>query len=178
MAEIYSNLLEDLCNIEMCADPSEVHGSLCGFLCARQKQTAGAWIEEIAPQASRDDKEKLAALFELTEQQLNSPDLDIRLFLPDDQAPLSERTEALASWSRGLLYGLGIGGLGKETILDDDIQEFLTDVAKIAKAVHYPETDTHEDEVAYSELVEYLRMGLLLVYESLHPTDRDSPPET
>ncbi|QBQ53587.1 UPF0149 family protein [Nitrosococcus wardiae] len=177
MAEIYSHLLEALCNIETWANPYEIHGSLCGFLCARQKQTAEAWIEEIAPQASRDDKEKLAALFEFTEQQLNSPDLNVRLLLPDDSAPLSERTEALASWSRGLLYGLGIGGLEKEAALDDDTQEFLTDVAKIAKAAHYTNTDTHEDEVAYSDLVEYLRMGLLLVYEDLHPSERGSPPK-
>lgn len=177
MAEIYSNFLEVLCNIETCADPSEIHGSLCGYLCAKQNQTAAAWAEEIAPEAGSDNKEKLMALFALTEQQLNSPDLDIRLLLPDDGRPLSERTEALASWSRGFLYGLGIGGLGKEAALDDDIQEFLQDAEKIAKAVHSPHNDNEEGEAAYSEIVEYLRMGLLLVYENLHPASSGSPPE-
>ena len=171
MTDIYSKLLEALRNLDSYTDLPEIHGSLCGFLCARKNQTAKTWAEEIAPQASNNDKKKLEALFEFTEQQINSPDLDIRLLLPDDEQPLNQRTEALASWSRGLLYGLGIGGLRKETALDGDTQEFLKDAAKIAKMVHFPSNDSQEDEAAYNEIVEYLRMGLLLLYESLHPAD-------
>ncbi|ADJ27504.1 UPF0149 family protein [Nitrosococcus watsonii] len=168
MADIYSKLLEALRNLDSCADLPEIHGSLCGFLCARKNQTAKTWIEEIAPQANNQDKKKLEALFEFTEQQINSPDLDIRLLLPHDEQPLAQRTEALASWSRGFLYGLGIGGLRRETDLDGDTQEFLKDAAEIANMVHSPSDGSQENEAAYNEIAEYLRMGLLLVYESLH----------
>lgn len=160
----------------MRADPFDLHGMLCGVLCVRQNQTADAWINEFAPEMSKEEGKKLTALFELTQQQLNSPDLDFRLLLPDDQQPLRKRTEALASWSRGFLYGLGTGGLEKDSSLDADAQEFLSDVAKIAKAIHHSSHDTHENEAAYFEIVEYLRMGLLLVYESLHPATGDSSP--
>lgn len=170
------NFSEVISRAQVRADPSDLHGTLCGILCARQNQVTDAWIKELSPEMNAEERKKLAALLELTQQQLDSPDLDLRLLLPADQQSLRKRTEALASWSRGFLHGLDIGGLAKETALDADAQEFLNDVAKIAKAEHYSSDDTHEDEAAYCELVEYLRMGLLLVYESLHPTTDDPSP--
>lgn len=158
----------------MRTNPFDFHGTLCGVLCVRQNQTADAWIKEFAPEMNEEEKKKLTALFELTRQQLNSPDLDFRLLLPDDQQSLRQRTEAIAGWSRGFLYGLGIGGLKKDTPLDTDTREFLSDVARIAKAAYHSSHDTHENEAAYCEIVEYLRMGLLLVYESLYPA-ADTP---
>ena len=172
----FFNFSEAISQAQVRANPFDLHGTLCGILCVRQDQTTDAWIKEITPEVSAEEQEKLATLLELIQQQLDSPDLDFRLLLPTDQQSLGKRTEALASWSRGFLYGLGIGGLAKETTLDADAQEFLNDVAKIAKAEHHSSDDTHEDEAAYCELVEYLRMGLLLVYESLHPaTGAPSP---
>ena len=169
----FSNLLNAIGQADSCPDPFDLHGTLCGILCGRQQYPKPQdWVREFAPQASDEEQKKLAYLLKLIQQQLDSPDLDFRLLLLEDEQPLSKRTEGLASWCRGFLYGLGIGGLVKETVLDKDAQEFLGDVAKIAKAKHHSQDDAPESEAAYYEIVEYLRMGVLLIYEGLHCTPK------
>jgi uncharacterized protein len=168
----FPNLLNAIGQIGSRPDPFDLHGTLCGVLCVRQHQQAKDWIEEFASKASDKEKKKLVYLFKLAQKQLDSPDLDFRLLLPEDEQPLGKRTEGLASWCRGFLYGLGVGGLAKDTPLDIDAQEFLRDVANIAKAKHHSNDNTSESEAAYYEIVEYLRMGVLLIYESLHSTPR------
>jgi len=106
---------------------------------------------------------------ERTRAQLCDPGLGFYLLLPADEA-LDEqgRTEALVQWCDGLLYGLALAGLGERQDLPDLVREFLNDVAQICRASvdDWPE---EADEAAYTELVEYLRMGVLLINEELQP---------
>lgn len=170
----FLNLLNAIGQTDSRPDPFDLHGTLCGILCGGQHQKSQDWVKKFASQASDEEQKKLLHLLKLTQVQLDSPDLDFRLLLPKDEQSLSKRTEGLASWCRGFLYGLGIGGLAKDTALDKDALEFLRDVAEIAKAKHHSQDDAPESEAAYYEIVEYLRMGVLLIYESLHSIPKGS----
>lgn len=148
--------------------PSEAHGCLCGALCTTRDYTPAEWLEEILPDrepgASGDPV--LTELLAETAGALERPDLEFEPLLPADEA-MDSRVEALAAWCQGFLYGFGSAGTTARGGLPGDVNEVLTDFARIAQA-GAPGTDSaEEEESAYVELVEFLRAGVQLVYEDL-----------
>ena len=91
--------------------------------------------------------------------------------LPDDNAPLVSRLSALSDWCQGLVYGLGTSGMNNETELSDDCQEYVTDANKISQVSFDDVEETEEEKANFEELVEYLRMGLFLLYGEMQPVD-------
>ena len=49
--------------------------------------------------------------------------------------------------------------------------EILQDITSISQASEEEEED-EMNEVAYSDIVEYVRMGVLLINEEMHPMNR------
>ncbi len=150
-------------------DPAEIHGLLCGLLCVHSLdvatclETVRTELQE-AHSLSTDAEYALRELVHGTNRQLQNADLVFMPLLPDDEAPLSQRLMALGEWSQGFLAGLGLAGAEAKQLSPADIKDFLTDVAQIARISI--ETDaSQEDETAYMELVEYLRMGVLMIYQ-------------
>lgn len=165
----------------------ENHGILCGLLCARGEVAHPEWLAT-AVAAARSDAEDGAgaagmnapamralssaetsavkALYEDTVAHLRSGEGLFNPLLPEDDEPLSARSLAMAAWCSGFLYGLAAGGIEDLSILPSDVQEIAGDLAEISRAGIEEEGD-EEDEVAYAELVEYLRAGVTLVYEIL-----------
>jgi uncharacterized protein len=175
---------------------SETHGVLCGLLCVKGFVSYDDWIrllhdeEKIQPAWIKEDladendgawdgrelDETVASdwgllqdLYDETLRQLNNDDYGFSLLLPDDEQPLRARTESLVAWCDGFLFGLGAGEIKDFAQLPDDVNEISHDLAEISRAYHEDES-TEADEVAYTELVEYVRVGVLVVYESLQLT--------
>jgi uncharacterized protein YgfB (UPF0149 family) len=120
------------------------------------------------------DPATMAALEELflwTEEALRDPQMSFQLFLPDDDVSLAARSEALTQWCSGFLAGLGLSGIGESNDMPDDAREFLSDLADISCADFIIEASDESDEVAFVELVEYARVGTMLVYETLRGPD-------
>lgn len=171
----YSELARSLERIESPFTVAGAHGLLCGVLCADMGSGEGVWLGELGIGDGSTDalhREAAAAWSQVAERiraQLCDPGLGFFLLLPEDGV-LDEqgRTDALAQWCDGLLYGLGLSGLGGRQALPKLTREFLNDVAQISRASIGEEPD-EGDEAAYVELVEYLRMGVLLINEELQP---------
>lgn len=178
----YSDLQQALENLEPPLYPSEVHGGLCGLLCGKGSPDAPAWLASLFPGLDednllqRDAINLLQDVHNTTVQQLNDPTCDFHLLLPDDDAPLQERVEALGDWCQGFLAGLSLGGITDLNVLPQDVTEIIRDMNEIARAgSSYGLQETEEDEEAYQELVEYIRVGALLINEELHPV-KSAPP--
>lgn len=158
----------------------ECHGTLIGLLCARGEMEKKEWLDFIAHALDPADllaREALAtfgALFEAARSQLSDSTLDFQLLLPDDEAPVEERIEALAQWAQGFLLGMSAGGIKDLERLPGDSGEIVRDFVDICRADTYELENGEEDEVAYNELLEYVRTGVLLINEELHPTQ--APP--
>lgn len=155
-------------------DPCETHGILCGMLCADEALPSDLWIRQILSETAMVNlaaEDTLHTLFDATVDQFNNADLSFYLLLPDDDAPLSHRAESLGRWCQGYLTGLGLGGMQADPGLPGEVNEFLGDLMKIAR-VGFFDTDNadEEDEAAYTEIVEYVRVGVLLVSHSLRAT--------
>ena len=97
------------------------------------------------------------------------------LVLPDDSVSTADRTAALASWSEGFLHGLVSGrhlageqGTAlKARLAAEPLADIIKDMLEITRASADTDADDEEEEVAYIEIVEYLRVASQLVYEEL-----------
>jgi len=90
----------------------ELHGGICGALCAGGADAALHWLDQTF--ADDADAESLApvrdALHELVDASLRMLDGDSLGFeplLPNDDAPLPDQVQALAAWCQGFLAALG-----------------------------------------------------------------------
>src|SRR5512144_1523038 len=85
---------------------AEAHGCLVGALCARRVYLPAEWMEELLPEAPEQGSAALdlttgplQELFEQSRAVLEGPDMEFELLLPDEDAPLAERVEALGAWA-------------------------------------------------------------------------------
>lgn len=171
----FSQLDMSLQRAKSIMSPAGTHGLLCGMVCATGRLDAGQWLDEVFENADagsrviEDCRNALLDLAEVTVQQLNDPELGFVLLLPDEDESLSLRATALVDWSRNYLYGLALGGLGGPAGLPDDVAEIIRDLSEISRADPGGDHDEGEAENALEEIIEYVRMGVLLVNEELQP---------
>ncbi len=146
------------------ADPSELHGSLCGYLCGGGRCDARDWIERLALEIDRPPEpgDALDGLRAATTVQLSNPDFGFQMLSPDDDAPLAERADAMVAWCRGFLGGFGLAA-PDASALSDEAAEALQDIGNIAASdLSYEESDA--DENALAEIVEFVRVAALLLH--------------
>ncbi len=148
---------------------------LSGTLCAAGKSEPALWLEHIVGEgntlsaaATRCSTLLLALQTDIL-RQFNDDALGFILLLPDDDAPLLSRTEALSEWCSGFLFGLALGGFREDSPMPDNISEVMKDFSEISRAGFVGDAGDEADETAYMEIVEYVRMGVLLLNEELQP---------
>jgi len=177
----YDALEETLARAGAATDAAETHGMICGLLAATGRPDEALWLSHVYDEppdpgniAVQQANRAMLRLAEGTRDAFFSPDLDLRLLLPDDEQPLADRTEALSAWCDGFLSGLGLGGIREDTIRSAEVKEIVQDISEISRAVFDASEPVEEDEQAYVEIVEYLRMGVLLIADELQPLE--APP--
>ncbi len=179
----FDDLQRALVQSRAVTDAAEAHGTLVGALCA-SRCSLGDWLAEILPegQAEHTAADSLRAVFESTADALVDSDLTFTPLLPTDDAPIGDRTLALGEWCQGFLYGLGTGvAVPDASRLPGDAAEVLRDMTEITHVDVDPQDDSESNESAYAELVEFVRVGVQLLYDQLQPL-REPPvtaaPET
>lgn len=148
----------------LAATPSDVHGALCGWLAGGGSDDAN-WLNNIfaddalaAPSSGSEfDHLKQASAAQFTDR-----DFGFELLLPDEGTSLSERSDALFDWCRGFLGGFGLAA-GGDPPLSEEGGEALADLANLAAASAHDDGDD-EDEAAYAEIEEFVRVAVLLLH--------------
>ncbi len=162
----YHNLQQLLLKLGVSQEASEYHGALCGMLCHGELRPQALIFDEMQP-----DEDARAALMGFSQDSLEELQVpEFMPILPDDDENLLTRVESLASWCGGFLYGLGIGegmDIGK---LSEEAQELVRDFTEISRAgMEQDDGDSgEEEERAYAELVEYVRVGAQVIFLELH----------
>jgi uncharacterized protein YgfB (UPF0149 family) len=164
----YDELDTAIRRLQLGADASELHGSLCGFLAGggtpvRQSLLAALELEGEVTTASVQDQALLDRLAKQARGELADPELGFEPLLPADDRPLTERADALVEWCRGFLGGFGLAGAGAHAKLSDEAQEILRDLTTIASSA-FDFGDESEDEDALIEVHEFVRMGAMLLF--------------
>ena len=118
----------------------------------------------------------LEGLFTATAAALTQPDMEFEPLLPADEQPIDVRTAALAQWCQGFLYGLGAGAITDASELPGDAGEIVRDLSEISRAGVDATQEEESNEAAYAELVEFVRVGVQLLFEELAVLRRPSAP--
>lgn len=168
---------------------AECHGALSAVLCIMGASGFEVWSEQHLSEitkagASGDALAKQAIQqfqewFDLVEQGLKSDDFEYNLMLPDDDELLEDRLEGLSHWCQGFILGLSFAGLTKAEDISEEIGELVKDIGDMSLITANDDSDgdeaTQEEEKDYMELVEYLRVGVMLFYETLqHQADAEN----
>jgi uncharacterized protein YgfB (UPF0149 family) len=152
---------------------AEGHGCLCGALCTTPDYTVERWLEElIAADGEELDiqlppDEALRLLFVDTHRALRGDEMEFEPLLPDDDEPLDRRATALSQWCQGFLYGFGTGKPIREADIKGRVDEVLRDFSHIARAAVDVGAAGEDEEAAYAEVVEYVRVGVQLIHDEL-----------
>jgi len=159
---------------------AESHGLLCGLVCREACPNAGDYLHELAAMRLVVDPDAalhaaLTEAWQSTIAQFEDDEFAFSLWLPDDEEPLEDRAVALARWCSGFLAGLGSGG--QLDALSQEAREAIGDLQEIARAeLSAPTGDAaqnEEDEAAYMEIVEYVRVVALVLREDFRGPEAD-----
>ena len=166
----FNDLQRVLTQSRALSDAAEAHGTLVGALCSTRLSLQD-WLAEILPEgkAEADSKARFQAVFDSTCGSLGDGNLAFEPLLPEDDQPIVDRTAALGEWCQGFLYGLGSGAMPDPAALQNDAAEVLRDLTEITQVDVDPEDDSESNETAYAELVEFVRVGVQLIYAHLEP---------
>jgi yecA family protein len=156
------------------AGAAECHGALAGWLASGQGADPEPWLDPMLEELDRADakvercRKDLLVLHRQVADQLASAELGFTPLLPADETPLATRVGALAEWCEGFLFGLGLAGAAA-TRGGEEVREVIGDFSQIARAGMETGEGDEDDEVAYAELVEYLKVGAQTVHDGLQP---------
>ena len=154
---------------------AESHGVICGIICAAGTPDPALWLDHLFGAGNAGSKMAQSAQLLLTELysesllHFNDGDLGLVLLLPEDDNPLSLRSQALGEWCQGFLYGLALGGVREDGVAKGNVGEIMHDFYEISNTRFEHEVTDEVEEAAYAEIVEYVRMSVLLCHEELRP---------
>lgn len=187
----YDEINDALKRIGIEQDAAEIHGALCGLFCTISGLSVSYWLDNTLTDSPKDDaltvdalsnesRSLLTLLFNATEKQLSGQDFSFEPFLPDDDAGLYSRVEALGHWCQGYLLGLTQGGLTDPEGLPGDLPEIVRDMVEISRAESYELDDDEQDEKDFMELVEFVRVGVQLFTDEMQQfqVEEDDDDET
>lgn len=168
----YETVEQTLTQANAETDAAEAHGILCGLFAVAGDVNADDWIAQIVGERDpaqvlhRDANKLLKTLHEITLEQMTSGDFNFHLLLPDDETLLDDRVDELSVWCQGFLVGMSTAGVRDLQTLPGEVGEIVKDILDISQAGYDAggEDDAEENEAAYAEIVEYLRVGVLLVH--------------
>jgi len=161
-----------LVRVEAEAYAAECHGFVCGQICVTGVADDDLWKDFLDVQSDDDALIKtcyaeVEQLIHECQSQMSSAEFGLRLLLPEEESPMALRVEALGNWCHGFLNGYGVSENQNPAGVSADCTEVLEDFTQISRLGI--DGDDAEDEHALIELIEYVRMGAILIFEELEP---------
>jgi hypothetical protein len=157
---------------------AELHGGVCGALCAGGAHAARRWVtdcfddQELAATAAIADE--LEELIDASAKTLADDELKFEPLVPGDDAPLDEQVQALALWCQGFLSGVGTTApsaaqSARQGTDSGSLAEILRDFAEISRAGLSEEEAAGQGQAdfALAEIHEYVRVSVAVVFEEL-----------
>ncbi|EKE87635.1 UPF0149 family protein [Idiomarina xiamenensis] len=167
----YDRLNELFERYELLSSPAEIHGTLAGLVASGSSIEGEDWLtlmSDLANEGQPFHPELTKTLKNLMQDicaALRDPDLGFQLLLPEDNAPLPERLQALVNWVQSFLVGFGINQQNLANV-SSDLREVIDDMVEIAK-VDFEVDDGEDAEHAYYEILEYLRVSAIMCFSEL-----------
>jgi uncharacterized protein YgfB (UPF0149 family) len=164
----YAVLMKAIQKIQPNGHAAQIHGLLCGILCATAGETKRQW-EDYLPEIKKNKKvhELLNEVAEMSYHQLSEFSFEFSLVLPNEKTDINDRAEALGLWCQGFLTGLELLQVPIQNREPRQVSEALDDMIEISEISFGDIAENDEDESAYFELVEYVRLSVLMIFHEL-----------
>ncbi|MGH8504577.1 MAG: UPF0149 family protein [Stenotrophobium sp.] len=176
----YDDLHMTLARLDYDEDAAGYHGALCGTLCVmspgeinpQELLTPG---EENLKVADTESRNLLVRLLDQSLRSLQDDENGFTPLLPDDEAVLAARVQALSAWCEGFLFGLASRPRFDIETCSEEAREIIQDFTQFTRASVAQDDDMEIEEAAYAELVEYIRVGAQLIYMELRRQPTPDP---
>jgi len=179
MGNFESNFHDLEINLRECESgwyAAQCHGLLCARLSVIGASALNICLEQIFEDVNNNTScvkfcdVILQDIFKRTWIQLVERQSEFTLYLPDDQSGVNERANALAQWCDGFLHGIVTGKDPKklkEFLGKEPSSIIIKDMLEITRASVDEQAEVEENEQAYIEIMEYIRVSAQLIYEEL-----------
>lgn len=167
----YAEFGTALAPVKLGIGPTELHGSVAGYLCVGWVGRAHELLAAL--QLESDAAGVVGPLHALLDKLITEISGDLRAgkavtpLLPE--APLSARADAVVDWCRGFLGGLGLTGVVADAGLAPATRELLDDFGRIASMRIECDDD---DDAALAEVLDFIRAGVVHLHAALASADR------
>lgn len=168
---LYDEFVDSLTPLSLPISVSELHGMMCGYLCAGDVGQGEAYVRALLgnkkDELSRKAASSIFSVFSVSQHQIVEFDFSFKLILPDEETPLLDRALAFSEWCEGFIQALTLCRVDMDNFSEEDSQEALQHIIEFAEL----DTETldmdEEDESALMEVSEYTRMAVLKLYSDL-----------
>lgn len=155
---------------------AQSHGLLTGKLAVSGVPAGPDWLLQVLEDVDKNNAQRTACekqldiLYQATYWQLSERLSEFEPLLPHEDEEIGLRSEALAHWCEGFLHGLVSAqhtDALKKRLGAEPISDVIKDMVQLTRAGLDTESDLEENEGAYVELVEYVRVAAQLCFEEL-----------
>lgn len=163
-------------NVGMTA--AEMHGLISGMVCGGSNDSGWIVLLHDLTNEGIAFSQTLAApvkqLYDRAKQALEDDGFSFKMLLPDDEAPLFERVDALSGWVNHFLLGLGVMQPKLDRV-KDEVGEAIDDLRNIGQLGYDEDEDQEELEQSLEEVSEYVRMAAMLCHSEFSPLNTVVP---
>jgi len=156
---------------------SEYHGKISACLCCENITAEALLPKEInidgislSPEIMKL-KNVLLSMISDTLEKLNDTEMTFYPLLSPDSESLIKRTLTLSNWCQGFVDGFGFSIVQKNISIDKAelgiIGEIIEDFSQISKLTSASITNEGGEDLAYMEVVEYIRIATQLIFEEM-----------
>ena len=171
----YSDLEKLRISASLTTNVAEYHGLISSRLCFGIEH-----FEDLTSEDSSDDKSVTSIqiqefnnaflnMIKDAKDQFKKGGFNFDPLLPSDSEPIEYRALGLASWCQGFVdgYGMSVAELEikMDRLGDGEAAEIIEDFAQISTLDSNSISDEQDEEIAFMELVEYVRVSVQLLYE-------------
>ena len=180
----YSDIEKLRISASLTTNVAEFHGLISARLCFGIDN-----FQDLTSEDSSDDKSVTSVqiqefnnaflnIIEDVKDQFKKGGFNFDPLLPSDSEPIEYRALGLALWCQGFVdgYGMSVAELKIEIdkLGDGEAAEIIEDFAQISTLDSNSISDEQDEEIAFMELVEYVRVSVQLLYEDFRGYKNES----
>lgn len=157
---------------------AEMHGLISGMICGGSNDNSWKVLLHDLTNEGIAFSQTLAVpvqqLYDQTKHALEEDGFSFQMLVPNDDATLFERVDALSGWVNHFLLGLGVMQ-PKLAQVKDEVGEAIDDLRNIGQLGYDQDEDQEELEQSLEEVSEYVRMAAMLCHSEFSPLNTTVP---
>tara|TARA_Y100001935_G_C17261416_1_gene486636 strand:- start:140 stop:652 length:513 start_codon:yes stop_codon:yes gene_type:complete len=160
-------------NTNLSLSPCEAHAIAIGICCGIAEDKAKLWEEGVYSDLEAEEnitiecRSYLDKIFSVAADQLKDISFSFQLWLPQETESVVNEATAIKNWAQGFLYGFGLASRLVNDKLSQESREALKDFYDIGQLSTNLEGSEDENQIALTEIEEYMRVAVMLIYEDV-----------